>query len=270
MLIISLNLQKKEMSSAICNLSMVPMRAEPSDRSEMVSQLLFGELIHIQKQEGSWLFVQGDYDKYDGWIDIKQCRPVSEMFVELFKSNRSPVSYDLLQIAFNESRKIAIPVVLGSTLPKLENQKFMLDDDQYSFDGQIYDPTNATRGMICKTALLYLNSPYMWGGRSPFGIDCSGLVQMVFRMNGYRMPRDASKQAAMGETISFVSEAEPGDVVFFDNEEGNIIHTGIILPNHKVIHASGRVRIDDLDHEGIFNPESQKYTHHLRLIKAIV
>lgn len=258
------------MSFAICNLNMVPLRAEPSDRSEMVSQLLFGELIRILKQEGSWLFVQCDYDGYEGWMDIKQCRPVSEMFVDLFKSTRSPVAYDLLQIAFNESRKIAIPVVLGSTLPNLENQKFSLDDDQYSFDGLIYDPANATRGMICKTALLYLNSPYLWGGRSPFGIDCSGLVQMVFRMNGYRMQRDAAQQSTQGETVSFVSEAEPGDLVFFDNEEGNIIHTGIILPNHKVIHASGRVRIDDLDHEGIFNPELQKYTHRLRLIKAIM
>ncbi len=257
------------MSYAICNLSQVPLRAEPSDRAEMVSQLLFGELVRLLKQEGSWLRVQCEYDQYEGWIDIKQCRPVSEMYVEKYTSSRSPVSYDLLQIAFNETRKIALPVVLGSTLPALENQKFMLDDDEYSFDGQSYFPDNATRGMICKTSLLYLNSPYLWGGRSPFGIDCSGLVQMVFRMNGYRVPRDASQQALMGESVSFVSEAEPGDVAFFDNEEGAIIHTGIILPNYKIIHASGRVRIDDLDHEGIFNQDLQKYSHHLRTIRSI-
>lgn len=258
------------MSYAICNLSMIPLRAEPSSRSEMVSQLLFGELFSIIGQEGSWLQVQCDFDAYTGWIDIKQCRPVSDAFAEIFKSTRSPFSYDLVQMVFNETKKIAIPIVLGSTLPTMKNQKFSIDEDEYSYEGEGYEVNNATRGMICKTALLYLNSPYCWGGRSPFGIDCSGLVQMVFRMNGYRMKRDASQQSSQGETVSFVSEAEPGDLVFFDNDDGSIIHTGIILPNHKVIHSSGRVRIDDLDHEGIFSAEQQKYTHRLRIIKSII
>ncbi len=258
------------MSYAICNLSMIPLRAEPSHRSEMVSQLLFGELFLILGQEGSWLQIQCDFDAYTGWIDIKQCRPVSDAFAEKFKSTRSSFCYDMLQMVFNETKKIAIPIVMGSTLPMLENQKFSIDEDAYSFEGEGYLAPNATRGMICKTALLYLNCPYLWGGRSPFGIDCSGLVQTVFRMNGYRLKRDASQQSTQGELVSFVSEAEPADIVFFDNEEGNIIHTGIILPNHKVIHSSGRVRIDDLDHEGIFNPEQQKYTHRLRLIRSVL
>jgi hypothetical protein len=249
---------------------MIPLRAEPSSRSEMVSQLLFGELFSIVGQEGSWLQVVCDFDAYPGWIDIKQCRPVTDVFAENFCSSRSPFCYDLLQMVFNETKKIAIPIVLGSTLPLMKEQKFSIDEDTYSFEGEGYAAPNATRGMICKTALLYLNSPYLWGGRSPFGIDCSGLVQMVFRMNGYRMKRDAAQQANQGETVSFVSEAEPGDLVYFDNEEGNIIHTGIILPNHKVIHSSGRVRIDDLDHEGIYSAELQKYTHRLRLIKSVL
>jgi hypothetical protein len=236
----------------------------------MISQLLFGELCAILGQEGSWLHVMCDFDSYKGWIDVKQCRPLSDAFAEAYQSQRSPVCYDLVQVAFNESRKIAVPIVLGSTLPLLKDGRFRIDDDEYTFDGEGYEAPNATRGMICKTAMLYLNSPYLWGGRSPFGIDCSGLMQMVFKMNGYRLKRDASQQASQGETISFVSEAEPGDLVFFDNEEGNIIHTGLIMPNHKVIHASGRVRIDDLDHEGIYNAETQKYTHKLRLIKSIV
>jgi cell wall-associated NlpC family hydrolase len=145
-----------------------------------------------------------------------------------------------------------------------------VDDDQYTYDGQSLRCSNATRGSICDTALLYLNAPYLWGGRSPFGIDCSGLVQMVFRINGFRMKRDASMQAGQGSQVSFADSAEPGDIAFFENEEGIISHTGIVLHGKKIIHASGRVRIDDLDHEGIFNQELKKYTHKLRLIKTLL
>jgi hypothetical protein len=258
------------MSFAICNLSLVPVRNEPTDRAEMVSQLLFGELFHIEKQEGSWLFITCDFDSYQGWIDVKQCRPVSNEFVEIFKSSPSPVSTEFLQIVFNESRKIAIPVVLGSTLPNFINNSFYIDDDKYSFDGPSFLASNVTRERICETAILYLNSPYLWGGRSPFGIDCSGLVQIVYRINGYKLRRDAAQQSTQGGQVSFASEAAPGDLAFFENEEGNIIHTGIILPGNKIIHSSGRVKIDDLDHEGIYSQEFQRYTHKLRLIKSIL
>jgi cell wall-associated NlpC family hydrolase len=122
---------------------------------------------------------------------------------------------------------------------------------------------------LIETALKYLGSPYLWGGRSPFGIDCSGLSQMVYKINGIQIPRDANKQAEIGETIDFINEAIEGDLVFFDNEEGNIIHVGIYLGKSKIIHASGKVRIDTIDHQGIFNTETQKYSHKLRIIKRI-
>jgi gamma-D-glutamyl-L-lysine dipeptidyl-peptidase len=258
------------MSSAICNLSLVPVRSEPTDRAEMVTQLLFGELFHIERQEGNWLFITCDFDSYQGWIDVKQCRPVSDAFVEIYNASPSPISTELLQIVFNESRKIAIPVVLGSTLPNFINKNFYIDEDKYSFDGPCSVANNVTREKICETALQYLNSPYLWGGRSPLGIDCSGLVQMVYRMNGYKLRRDAVQQSSQGGQVSFASEAAPGDIAFFENEEGNIIHTGIILPGNKIIHSSGRVKIDDLDHEGIYSHEYQRYTHKLRLIKTIL
>jgi gamma-D-glutamyl-L-lysine dipeptidyl-peptidase len=258
------------MSSAICNLSMVPLRAEPSDRSEMVSQLLFGELISITEEYGNWLQIKCDFDGYTGWMDYKQCRPVTDEFVEKFKSFPSPVSFELLQIVFNESRHIALPVVLGSTLPNLTNQAFYIDEDRYAYDGQSFKHENITRKFLCETAMLYLHSPYLWGGRSPFGIDCSGLTQMVYRICGYRLHRDAAEQSKQGSIVSFASEAAPGDLAFFDNEEGQIIHVGIILQGHKILHSSGRVKIEDLDHEGIFNVELQKYTHKLRLIKSII
>lgn len=256
------------MSHLICNLSMVPLRAEPSDRAEMCSQILFGEMMTLIAEKGNWLQVSCDFDEYRGWIDYKQCRPVTEAFTEHFRSAPSPAVFELLQIAFNESRKIALPVVLGSTLPGLKGNAFMIDEDQYSYDGQSLMSRISTREAICQTALMYLNAPYLWGGRSPFGIDCSGLVQIVYRIHGFRLHRDAVQQAAQGTQVSFASEAEPGDVAFFENEEGQIIHTGIILQDHKIIHASGRVRIDELDHEGIYNKEQQRYTHKLRLIRS--
>ncbi|NTW32657.1 MAG: C40 family peptidase, partial [Bacteroidetes bacterium] len=123
---------------------------------------------------------------------------------------------------------------------------------------------------IVENAYMYLDAPYLWGGRSPFGIDCSGFVQMVYKLIGIRLPRDASQQASQGTTINFLSEAVPGDIAFFDNEDGIIVHTGIIINNGQIIHASGRVRIDNLDHEGIFQVKTKKYTHKLRLIKRII
>jgi gamma-D-glutamyl-L-lysine dipeptidyl-peptidase len=258
------------MSAAVCNLSLVPLRAEPAHRAEMVSQLLFGELISIDEEQGDWLHVSCDFDRYQGWLHYKQCRPVSPEYVEKFRSNPSPMCSELLQIVFNESRHIAIPITLGSILPNLSDGFFHIDEDKYKYDGQSFRRASASRKQICDTAYLYLNSPYMWGGRSPFGIDCSGLVQMVYKICGYKLPRDAAQQSCKGSGVSFASQALPGDIAFFDNEEGQIVHTGIILENNRIIHSSGRVRVDNLDHEGIFDHDLKKYTHKLRLIKCII
>jgi cell wall-associated NlpC family hydrolase len=119
-------------------------------------------------------------------------------------------------------------------------------------------------------ALLYLNAPYVWGGRTPFGIDCSGFVQMVYKMKKIKLLRDASQQASQGEVISLLGEAEPGDLAFFDDAEGKITHVGLLIDRSHIIHCSGKVRIDVLDHEGIYNEAVQKYTHKLRLIRRIV
>jgi cell wall-associated NlpC family hydrolase len=123
---------------------------------------------------------------------------------------------------------------------------------------------------LISTALLYLNSPYLWGGKTPFGIDCSGFTQMCYKLNGYKLLRDASQQATQGEPLSFIEESEPGDLAFFDNAEGAITHVGIIMDDNYIIHAHGKVRIDRLDHSGIFNYETKGHTHTLRVIKRIV
>ena len=125
------------------------------------------------------------------------------------------------------------------------------------------------KNKFIETALLYLNAPYLWGGRTHFGIDCSGFTQMVYKLNGHKLLRDASQQATQGEPLSFIEESEPGDLAFFDNEEGTITHVGIMMADHHIIHAHGQVRIDHMDHTGIYNAELKKHTHKLRVIKKI-
>jgi cell wall-associated NlpC family hydrolase len=163
------------------------------------------------------------------------------------------------------------PVTIGAVLPGFKNGQFQIAGNTFTFEGQTCD-SSARRTIkdIKETAYLFLNAPYLWGGRSPFGIDCSGFTQLVYKLNGYKLPRDARQQVELGSPLSFVEEAEAGDLAFFDNEEGNIVHVGIILENQQIIHASGSVRIDKFDHYGIFHSDNKKYSHMLRVIKKLI
>jgi cell wall-associated NlpC family hydrolase len=259
------------MRFGMCNLSVVAVRAEPSHKSEMTTQLLFGELFEIIEKTDNWVKARLKYDNYEGWINNKQYFPLYNETFEKLHDFGSTITLDLVQVLVNETKNYVIPVVLGSSLPYVVNNTFYIDEYKFSFEGKVR-PANedVTPERIVENAYMYLDAPYLWGGRSPFGIDCSGLVQMVFKLSGIKLLRDANQQATQGTTVNFLSEANAGDLAFFDNEEGNIIHTGIILPNNQIIHSSGRVRIDTLDHEGIFNVKQKKYTHKLRIIKRII
>jgi hypothetical protein len=160
-----------------------------------------------------------------------------------------------------------IPITLGASLSFIDIPEINIKN--YQFEGLKATGIKAKSNIIA-TAYLYLNAPYLWGGKTPFGIDCSGFTQMVYKLNGYQLLRDASQQASQGEVLSFIEESEPGDLAFFDNEEGHIIHVGIILENNYIIHASGKVRVDRLDHLGIYNAETNRHTHRLRVIKKII
>jgi hypothetical protein len=259
------------MRFGMCNLSVVSVRREASHTSEMVTQLLFGELFEITEKTEDWAKVKLIYDNYEGWVDSKQYMPLYNDGYERLRDFGSTITLDLVQVLINETKNYMIPVVLGSSLPFVANNTFYLDDHKYSFDGNVRpSKEEVTPEKIVENAYMYLDAPYLWGGRSPFGIDCSGLVQMTFKLSGIKLFRDAHQQATQGTTINLISEAMPGDLAFFDNDEGNITHVGIILPDNKIIHASGRVRVDSLDHEGIYNIKQKKYTHKLRLIKRII
>lgn len=249
------------MHYGICNLSIVPLRLEASDKSEMVSQILYGELFKITEYRKEWSKVRLAYDSCEGWIDNKQFIPISKEEYKPLIKEQDLISKDLVEFVQDENQLLcAIPI--GSSLNGLNLLK-------HKFDGNTCTG-NLPKEQLIDIAFLFLNAPYLSGGRTPFGIDCSGFTQIVYKIGGYKLLRDASQQATQGEVLSFIEESEPGDLAFFDNNEGDIVHVGIILKDHHIIHAHGKVRIDRLDQSGIYNEDLRKHTHKLRVIKKLI
>ncbi|MGJ8593832.1 MAG: NlpC/P60 family protein [Aquaticitalea sp.] len=249
------------MQYGICNLSIVPLKLEPSDTSELVSQVLYGEFFKVLEQRKSWSKIRLAYDKYEGWIDNKQYAEISIEDYDSLKASVLKSSSDLVEFVQDEDDKL-LTIPLGSTLNGLHLLK-------HQYEGEFMEGVKPKQDLI-ETAFRYTNAPYLWGGKTPFGIDCSGFTQMVYKLNGYKLLRDASQQATQGSALSFIEESEPGDLAFFDNEEGRIVHVGIIMENNYIIHAHGKVRIDRLDHSGIYNVDRRQHTHKLRVIKKII
>jgi gamma-D-glutamyl-L-lysine dipeptidyl-peptidase len=251
---------------AICNLAIIPLRAEPSDRSEIVSQVLFGEHFEILEQQNQWSKVKLNFDNYEGWVDSKQYQLISEKNHTDLSADGIILNADLVEYVTNAKYSL-MPIPLGASLSFLNHDEINIEN--FEFEGLRVTGVKPKTDIV-KTSFLYLNAPYLWGGKTPFGIDCSGFTQMVYKLNGYQLLRDASQQSSQGEPLSFIEESEPGDLAFFDNEEGNIIHVGIMMEDNYIIHASGKVRIDRLDHLGIYNAELNRHTHRLRVIKKII
>lgn len=250
----------------ICNLANIPLRIEPSDKSEIVSQVLFGEHFIIIEKSNQWLKIKLQFDGYEGWIDSKQALTITENEYIQLSEDLIVLNADLVEYITGPNN-LLMPIPLGSSLSFLNYNE--INKSNLTFEGLKVSGTKQKNNLI-ETAFMYLNAPYFWGGKTPFGIDCSGFTQMVYKLNGYKLMRDASQQAIQGEALSFIEESEPGDLAFFDNEDGNIIHVGIIMSDNYIIHASGKVRIDRLDHLGIYNAETNRHTHKLRVIKKII
>lgn len=248
------------MQHAICPLSMVPVRLEPSHSSEISNQLLFGEHFFILSEKGQWYRIRNAFDNTEGWVDGKQAKKISEEDFSKIDSEEPVLSADLMEFINGNSQLTVVP--LGSVL----NGLGMLGQD---YEG-LTTTGKQSKNALLDTAYLYLNAPFLWGGKSPFGIDASGFTQMVYKLNGYQLARTAAEQARQGESLSFIEESEPGDLVFFDNPEGTINHVGIILGDNYIIHADGKVRLDRIDHSGIYNADLRKHTHQLRVIKKII
>ncbi len=257
------------MNYGINPLSIVPIRSSASDKSEMISQILFGELVEILESRGSWYRIRCDWDNYIGWVDSKQIKNITPEEFQLYRINHA-CSIELMQPA--AGKEYYLPITIGANLPNFDGLRFSINGSSFQFSGQAITPSSidANSEMLLKFARRYLYAPYLWGGRSPMGIDCSGFTQVVFKLVGISLPRDAKDQVSEGKLIDFIEQTQAGDLAFFENKKGKITHVGIMMGDQQIIHASGQVRIDKIDHYGIYNDQMKKYTHRLRVIKRLL
>lgn len=238
------------MNYGICDLSVMPVRKEGCHSSEMVSQLLYNELYEVLDEKPGWYLIKSLEDQYEGWIQGIQHHAVNE---QEFLLHQSQMRYIVDQPVLDyRGRHLSIGTVLNEPVP-----------------GTVTMPGRFVPAMMIEFAQKFIDTPYLWGGRSIFGIDCSGFVQICARAAGKILPRDASQQIQEGELVYFLPEIQPGDLAFFGNEDGKIVHVGMMLDMEHIIHASGKVRIDYLDQTGIFNKERNVHTHRLQVIKRI-
>ena len=253
------------MGKYICENVFVPLRSGPAHKSEMLSQVLFGEKYQILDYSGHWMKIETDFDNYAGWIDMNHLQQTEDPGnARGFVLNRSLLCYK------NDKTKLVLEAGCEVYNPDFEDKVFTIGNNIYTTGKEFKNSYITTTDSLTDTAMKFINSPYIWGGRIPSGIDCSGFTQLVYKIHGKRIPRDSRQQVETGTVVNFIDETMPGDLVFFDNERGKISHVGMILSRGLVIHASGRVRIDTIDHQGIYKKEIGGYSHHLRTIKRIV
>lgn len=238
------------MEKAVCKVMAAPVREEPKEQAEMVTQILYGETLDVLEAGKYWSKIKMHFDGYEGFVDSRQIQKISDE--ELASRKVTLITEDFQSVLMKDGRTL---LSMGS---------------EVEFPAVASRRSHDLRESIALTAQELLNIPYLWGGRSFFGVDCSGFVHLVYKINGIKMPRDSYQQAEVGEPLTFVEESQPGDLAFFENAEGRVVHVGIMLENQRIIHASGKVRIDTLDSTGIFNKELNGHTHKLRIVKNVI
>lgn len=251
------------MQFGICHLSTVPIRENADNLSSMQSQLLYGDCFKIKESRKFWSRIETLNDKFEGWILNNQFRVLSDDEYSRVNDSKGDTFNGDLVSYISDAREELIAIPIGANI---RHCKIF----QHQFEGHQYQIKDSLRNSLVDTALLYLNSPFVLGGKTPFGIDPSGFTQMVYKMQGITLFRTIEKQASQGYPLSFIEESEPGDLAFFDDKDGVIDHVGLLLQNNHIIHVHGKVRIDRIDHTGIFNTEERLYTHKLRVIKKVV
>ena len=256
------------LSFAYCNTTVAPMRSEPGHRAEQVNELLFGDRVEIlEMNDKDWAKIRCEWDGYEGWCKASQLAIITRKAYQ--KQNKALTARHTDKLVFEKSEML---LPLGADLFPLKGGKVTIGIEQGKYKGKKLDVStlNPEAEAIKEAAMQYLNAPYVWGGRTIHGVDCSGLTQMAYKLCGKAIPRDAAKQAEVGETVDFLQHTHCGDLAFFDNPEGKIVHVGIILDEHTIIHATdtaGRVVIDRIDQGGIISISQRKRTHNLRLVK---
>ena len=247
----------------VCRLAVVPVRSEPKHRAEQVTQLLFGDHYEVieSAEENKWLRIRIHADQYEGWLDARQHHTISQEYFLQINIANFKITTDLTSSILY--RKNPLTIVMGSIVPISGSELFKMEE-QFAFNGEAKSlGLRRDAEFLRNTALKYLNTPYQWGGKSPFGIDCSGFTQMVFRIGGYSLLRDAAQQYTQGKKVKDLALAQPGDLAFFGQGDNHITHVGLVLPDQKIIHCAGQVRVDYLMEEGILHAETKVYTHSL-------
>jgi hypothetical protein len=246
------------MHLCVCIVSVAPIRKEPSHKSEIVTQLLFLESATFLEEQGDFVRIKCTYDGYEGWCQVGQLS-----IVDSLEPNVGWHLKAINNVAINQNNILASIGTPWFNKP-LHINNYIAECAGEESNGNLQF---AEENIVALTA-KYIGAPYLWGGKSIFGIDCSGFSQQVFKMMGKYLPRDAYQQAELGNNIGFLEEASCGDLAFFDDENGKITHVGILLNSHSIIHASSYVKIDKIDSMGIISSLTNKRTHKLRLIKS--
>ncbi|MEG2337016.1 MAG: C40 family peptidase [Bacteroidales bacterium] len=255
----------------LCLLSQMPIRQSVSHTSEMVSQCLFGEVFCIEESYLHWYKIRTLEDGYEGWVDAKQVHLIKSDLYNAIKDENIKTYAAEHDMHINTEEGNCIRIGLGSRLPLFKEGKMHIDSHCFEVEGDIIQTKqNPQIENLITLSKQFLHTPYLWGGRSAYGIDCSGFSQMIYKLCGISLPRDAKNQAQAGNLVHFFDQAQANDLFFFDDPEGNIIHVGIYLGNNQIIHASGDVHINIIDNQGILNSEKNEYTHNLRFIKRFV
>lgn len=254
----------------VARLSLVPVRSEPSEKAELVTQLLFGEHYEVLEKDaqGNWMRVRNSFDRYEGWISGNQHHRVSHEYYSYHNSAEFKITTELTTgILYNKRRRV---ILMGSIIPISSSELFKMEE-QFAFNGEAKNlGQKRDYDYLKTTALRYLSAPYLWGGKSPFGIDCSGFVQMVFKICGYRLDRDSSQQATQGKAVEDFESRQPGDLAFFRRSSEHINHVGIVLEQGKIIHASGQVRVDKLTKAGIVHQDTGVQSHELVQLRRVL
>ena len=254
----------------VCRLAVVPIRSDHRDSAEQVSQLLFGDHYEVLSftPDRKWVQIKIYADQCEGWLDVKQHHAISKEYFDQINQTDYKITTEIASAVLY--KKSPLTIVMGSIVP-ISNSELFKIEEQFAFNGESKSLGQKRDVDFLKSiAKKYLSSPFQWGGKSPFGIDDSGLVQMVYKIAGYSLQRESRHQAIQGKKIKTFEESKPGDLAFFSEKGGAVTHVGMIVDDERIIHSFGQVRVDAITEEGILNPETKIYTHLLHSIRRII
>ncbi|MCS6973887.1 MAG: C40 family peptidase [Cyclobacteriaceae bacterium] len=230
----------------VCRLSMVAVWQEPSFTSGWNTQLLFGDHYQViaETTDKKFLRIKIYADGAEGWIDSRQHHAISAEYFDYLSRAEFKITTDVTSgILYNRS---TVVIVMGSIIPISSAELFRMEE-QFAFNGEAKSLGQYRDAEYLKSqAMKYLSTPFLPGGKSPFGIDDAAFVQMAFRFCGYMLPRFALQQIRCGRSVNDITASRTGDVLFF--RSANNLHPAILISTDpfQVIHVVDKVRIDDL------------------------